>query len=244
MNKTCIKVTYKGDMKMLPLEGKEFDKLILSIKTSFSIKGDIALTPLNAPKSEPIASIEQVLELVKKGSTKFIVADAVAATVSVQPPSSKKPEEEEEKKEVKKEVATASKGTSVYQPKEVVVQPQALFKLNPAVLGQMFKKLLTSDSSVVAIMDFIRENKRNMMNGNYELKDYVDTLKGMENTMGEALDKNIFLMDFESLSGESDKENKDVIKKEEKASDSNSKSSEKKHSAFEGMEIEKSICDA
>eukprot|EP01022_Parablepharisma_sp_SALTPOND_P033755 TRINITY_DN89529_c0_g1_i1.p1 TRINITY_DN89529_c0_g1~~TRINITY_DN89529_c0_g1_i1.p1 ORF type:complete len:263 (+),score=29.97 TRINITY_DN89529_c0_g1_i1:80-790(+) len=218
MSKTLVKVAYKGDMKMFPLEGKDFDKFLNHIRTSFGINENITLTVLNSPKPEPLASIEQVIELARKGTSKFQANEALSL-----------PSLSNGAKKVEEEKKDSTKSTSITQ-KEASSQ---FFKLNPTILSQMFKKLLTSDASVVAIMDFIKDHKKTMFNGKYELKDYSEALKGMENSMAEALENNIFLMDIEALSFE-DKDSK-------KESESEG-GGEKKRSAFEGMEIEKSIC--
>ena len=175
MSRIEIKARYHGDMKRIVINEVEYEQFLSNLKKSFQINGNICLKLFELPQSEPIRSLEQLIDLFKKGNKKYEVEDIPESV-----PTSVKNEPKKILEDEKVKVDSKSK----------------FFQLNPAILEKIFKKLLTSDSAVVALIDFLNKNKKNFFDGDYNLKDYAQSLKLIEVNMKEATEKTGFVMNI------------------------------------------------
>ena len=170
-----IKARYHGDMKRIVIKEVEYEHFLSNLKKSFQIEGNICLKLFELPQSEPIKSLEQLIDLFKKGQRKYEVEDVPDSV-----PTSIKNEPKK-----------------ILEDEKVKVDPKSKsFQLNPTILEKIFKKLLTSDSAVVALIDFLNKNKKNFFDGDYNLKDYTQSLKLIEVSMKEATEKTGFVMNI------------------------------------------------
>lgn len=250
MSKVTIKVIYEKNMKLMLIDHKDFSKLISQIKTSFEIKENYSINLLHANSGDLINSIDQILEFNKKGQNKYNanlsleinnlllpMQGPISPILNALPPLQTEIKKEEDKKlqntdkqpilNEKIPVEQKSESTSIIRRESKDFNN--VYKINPEILTMLFQKLLSNDGTVVAIMDFIKANKKLFFKGEYDIKDYSDSLKSIEKTMQDAIKNNIFLMG----SFDSGEETKDDKKTEQK--------NDNKKSAFDNIDVEKSI---
>ncbi len=226
MGKTTIKVICNKETYMIPLEGNDLAVLLHTVRDRYRIPSDIALRPLDSPV--PVSSMLQLRELREKGKHKFEVV--ILPSLPPRPPEEKKidekkPEEkhsllEQKKEEEEKKVQPISRG------KDAAMQSRP-YKLNPAVLKEMFRKFITSDPSVIEIIDLVRREKKGMLQGQYKLEDYAQTLRMMEDDVADALQNNVFLVDIDAPAD----------------CEEPGKKGEKELAAFKGMPMDQSVCE-
>ena len=166
MIKSNIKVLYNGDMKMVMIKEKSFDDFINNLRSNFQIEGNIKILPLNK-KDCVINSFDQLSDFIKQGVKKFQLVD-IKESINISKKIELVTSEHEETKSL---------------------QGQDSFQLNPLVLEYVFSELLTSETAVVSIMNFINEHRKEFLKGEYEINDYTETLKSIEGSMKEAVDK-------------------------------------------------------
>lgn len=170
-NDMVIKIGLQGK-EVFALKVKDemdFGEVVKSIKGHFKCDPNSAIILKLKRDSSVVTSMEQLRNLYHVHG-QFVYE----ASVATPPPAS------EEKK--------AEPTCELHKP----------YRLSPRIMGEMFKRFLSSDPSVIEIADLVRREKKTMMSGSYGIEDYAGTIAGVEAGLTSALANNLFLMDIEA----------------------------------------------
>ena len=182
-----IKADYKGEKKVHVIKQYNYTQLLQCLQEGFDIPQTTPVEFKYIDSSRDLIRIETEEEFISAmdaGVTKYdLVLKEEKPTISAIEKMSKMETSQpiEEKVETAVQASPSIKGQ---------------YKLNPRVLEEMFKKLMSTEACALEIEDIVKNNRKTLLSENYKLEDYGDVLRTIEKQVEDALENNVFLVDI------------------------------------------------